>query len=123
MAPTTPKKLREVLLVGTPKKIEGDNPFSSDMTDLRKSILENVRKCKEPWDLFEDGAERKNAEEERAAFWTRDSQSEGPAAPQCTAAEGSSDREIICLFHGNVSKSGTIELAQCKLPRGEPAPN
>jgi hypothetical protein len=41
--------------------------------------------------------------------------------PECSQVERSPAGEVICLFHGNVSSSGMISIAQCKLPIGGPA--
>jgi hypothetical protein len=89
-----------------------------------------MKECEKPWLLFEDAHLEKERLEAQQAFWSKKSSpqpnlshEEDVPAPQCTAAPGHSQGEIICLFHGNVSMSGTIELAQCKLSQEEPTAN
>jgi hypothetical protein len=125
--PRTPRKLFPTLAIGTPKKADPSCPLS--MASMRSNILGNMENCKKPWGLFEDERLEKERKEVKDAFWGKsvenlgtplESQGDKVEAPPCSAFQGPNGKEVICLFHGQVSKSGTIELAQCKLPCGEP---
>jgi hypothetical protein len=54
---------------------------------------------------------------ETAYSWLEDS-ADMPATPAFSQVEREPRQDPICLFHGQVSKSGTIHMAQYKLPRG-----
>jgi hypothetical protein len=147
-APSTPKMRIRALSVRTPmpSSSEGLGTFRTDaqkdLAEMKSNFMRNLTKDSRNWNVMGDDPDPARFDwaskvspsllpklERSGIDWSKvetippgsllSVEDESPA-PACFQVEGTSEGEIVCLFHGNVSKSGTISHAQCKLPTGGP---